>query len=153
MAWWFRLTRVNPGSSPAVGDLTQRAEILRAPGNAARRSKLQSKLLTASQTRQARQHLSACRAFNCPSWGRTRTLPLQRRTCCQLHQGASDRRFSPVVPPNLLGPPKPNNPERLSHAATQPSRPASASRCIFPVATAARTQPPEAHTITPSPQL
>jgi len=35
MAWWFRLSRVNPGSSPAVGDLAQRAGIIRAPGNAA----------------------------------------------------------------------------------------------------------------------
>ncbi len=35
MAWWFRLTRVNPGSSPAVGDVAQLAEIIDAPRNAA----------------------------------------------------------------------------------------------------------------------
>ena len=35
-----------------------------------------------------RTGLSQCGCSSCPSWDRTRTLLLQRQTCCQLHQGA-----------------------------------------------------------------
>src|SRR5450759_4410680 len=35
-----------------------------------------------------------CICWDSPSWDRTRTLLLQRQTCCQLHQGAAKNRLS-----------------------------------------------------------